>query len=230
LYNLFINPKSYNDKKLNTNYEKDNAEKIKGILKTQETKIFKTVTNIDLSNDYLLNKKSILNTSDSIASISNQNDIYFMFLSGIFIKNYENKIFYISQIASFKNITPELIDLNELTNTFLKTKSFASIFINASHSLQNMPEGYSKVNEQEIYNYVSKNLVSSKEKAIFVIDNPENTQFFDVLANSLHPSNDKDNNNVIDFDEIIGFITQLYNLHYSYSGKYLPIFLHGNLK
>jgi len=50
---------------------------------------------------------------------------------------------------------------------------------------------------------------------------------FDVLANSLHPLNDVDNNKIIDFDEINKFLKKLYIVNYQYKGKSLPFYLHN---
>lgn len=227
---FFINPKSYSEKKLNSDFDKDNADKLKGILKSQEGKLFKSVTITDLFSENIINKNTILYTSDSIALISEKNDISFIFLTGIFIKDQSGKICYISPGATLKSINTELIDMMELTNSIIKTKGFLVFFINASHHLSKYPEGYTGVSETELFDYIKKSISKVKENALFVSDNPENPMLLDIIANSLHPANDKDNNNVVDLDEVINFINQLYKFHYQYNGRYLPLYLHGVIK
>ncbi len=222
---LYINPKSYNDKKINSDFDKDNNEKLKEIIKTQEGKLFKEVLNIDLSDEKLLTKDQILANSDTAASLSKKNDLLFIFITGIFMKDSENKIYYLSPDANVKDLNNGLIKLTDLCNILLKTKCFKGIFVNASHHLSKYPDGFAGVEDQEIFDLLSRNIAS--DKVILILGKPENTQFFDVIANSFHPSNDTDNNNVIDLDEVITFINQLYKLPYQYKGRYLPLFMHS---
>lgn len=226
----FINPNSYNDKKLNAVFEKDNSEKLEGIIKTQEGKTYDSITIINETLNSKLTKITILNTLDSLSIVSKRNDVFFLFISGIFVKNQENKIFYITPDAGFKNIDSSLIDVNLFCKTLQKTNAFGGLIINASHHLQRYPDGYTTIEEKELNTVLSKTLSTKKDFVLMIVTSPENTMFFDMFANSFHPSNDKDNNNVIDFEEIDTFINSLNKYYYLYQGRYFPLFIHNTLK
>jgi WD40 repeat protein len=223
----FINPNSYNDKKLNAVFEKDNAEKLKGIIKTQEGKAYNSVSILDEKLNSKLSKNNLLNTLDSLSIVSKKNDVLFLLVSGIFVKNKDNKIFLVTPDANFKNIDSSLVDINQLCKTLQNTNAFCGLIINASHHLSRYPDNYLQVDEQEFNTTLLKALTDKKDFALMVVNNPENTQFFDILASSFHPSNDTDNNNVIDFEEVNTFINQMNKFYYQYRGRYFPLFIHN---
>jgi len=225
LRNLVISPEWYNDKKLNSGFEKDNAEKYIGIMQMQEDKIYNSVSSWDNKID--LSKNDILKISDSLALISKKQDVYIIFISGLFVRNAENKSFFVAPDANFKHIDTSLVDIENFCNSLNKTPAFGGLIINLSHTLQRYPNGFSPVDDNEIYNLISKNLANKKDCVIMVITSTKHIQIFDLLANSLHPLNDIDKNNIIDFEEVNFFIKQLYKIHYQYKGRYLPLFFHN---
>ncbi len=224
---LIISPEKYNDKKFNTDFERDNPEKFKGIIKTQENKLYNTVSNIYPKSNLELSKKGILKTIDSLALASKKQDVFSISISGIFIKNSENKIFFVSPDADFKDCDSSLLDIETFSNYLNKTAAFCILFINASPSLIQYPDGYTAASDNEIYNSVLKKISSKKDYAVYVISATEHLQLFDILANSLHPLNDLDNNNIIDFKEIITFLKKIYKVQYKYNGRYFPFFMNS---
>lgn len=221
---FMINPEFYYDKKFNSGFEKDNSLKLNGILKTQEGVAYNTVSIIN--DNSKLSRSTIKNTIDSLVVTTKKNDLYMLFISGIFLKNQENKFFFLTPDANYKSIDSSLIDVEYLCKSLLKTNAFGGLVINASHKLERYPDGYSQINEDELYNAITSCIVTKKDYALLLLSEPENTPLFDIIANSFHPTNDLDNNNVIDFYEVKTFISQLYKIKFRYQGQYIPLFVH----
>ena len=225
---VILNPESYIDKKLNAGFEKDNSITLNGILKTQEGVAYNAVSIVNYNN--LLSRSSIKNTIDSMSVASKKTDLFMLFVSGIFLKNQDNKLFFVSPDANYKNIDSSLIDVEYLCKSLLKTNAFGGLILNISHKLLHFPDGYSQVNEDEIYNEITKCLTLKKDYAFILISEPENSQIFDLIANSFHPVNDLDNNSVIDFYEVKTFISKLFKIKFQYQGQYIPLFVHDHSK
>lgn len=227
---VFINPKIYTDKKFNSSYFHNNPDNLKGILKTQENKIFKSVTYYE-PNSQALNSQFRINTGiDSLASVSDGNDVFVIFISGIFVADNENNIFLLNPNAGFKNVDTNKVDLINLTNTLLKTNSFCILCIDASHKLSKYPQDYTTVNDTVLYEAIVRNMKGKNNVVVLVPESQKESSFYDVFANSLHVSNDNDKNNIIDLYEIKDFFSKLFRVHFYYKGKYLPVFHHGTLK
>jgi len=221
--NIFIaNPEKYNDKKINLKYEFSNENKFEGIIKTQENKLYKAVNIVkaNFNNDIVAN-------ADSVAQMSLANDIFIIALSGFFIKDNEGKIYIMLPDANSKNIETELIDIEKLVNSLYKTKAFTGIIVDITHKCQNIPKGFTTAESEDVNKILDMSLKSKKDFFKLLINSTEGIQVFDVLANSLHPLNDVDNNKIIDFDEINKFLKKLYIVNYQYKGKSLPFYLHN---
>ena len=92
-----------------------------------------------------------------------------------------------------------------------------------------IPKNFLQANNNDINKIVEKSLSGKKEYVKYLINSSESLQIFDILTNSLHPLNDIDNNNVIDFEEINIFLKKLYNVDYQYKGRYFPFYLHNSI-
>lgn len=224
---LIISPDKYLDKKFNSDFQKDKPDIFQGIIKTQESKLYNSVTNTYPTSIASLSNKNICSTIDSVVLNSKKQDLVSVSVSGIFIKNSENKVYFVSPDAEFKNCDTSLLDIELLSNYLNKTSAFTVMFINASKTLKNYPEGYSAANETEIYNSILKSIRSKKDYAVLVITSTEQLKLFEILANSFHPYNDLDNNNIIDLEEINTFFKKLYKIQYQYKGRYFPFFINN---
>lgn len=220
---LIISPEKYNDKKINSKFESANTNKFKEIIKTQEGKLYNSVNII--SPDLKVN--NLINIADSVASTASKQDVYMLFISGLFVKDNNNKVYFVMPNASSKNFETNIVDIDNICNSISKTPAFGGIIIDVSHVCQTIPENFLQASQNDINNVVEKNLSGKKEYVKFIVTSSENLQIFDILVNSLHPLNDLDNNNVIDFEEIYSFLKKLYNVDYKYKGRYLPFFLYN---
>ncbi len=219
---LIISPDKYYDKKINAKFESANTSKFKGIIKTQEGKLFNTVNIISPN----LITNNLVSIADSIASKTTNKDVFIIFISGLFVKD-NNKVYYVMPNANSKKFVENIVDLESLLISLNKTQAFGTLIIDNTHTFQNIPENYFQVNKDDINKSVDLSLRGKKDYVTFVISSSESLQIFDILANSLHPLNDIDNNNVIDFDEINTFLKKLYSVEYKHAGRYLPFFIHN---
>lgn len=220
---LIISPEKYYDKKINSKFESANTSKFKGIIKTQEGKLYNSV-NIITPN---FNEDNLINLADSVASTTSKQDVFILFMSGFFIKDNANSVYFVMPNANAKNFETEIISLEKLCNSISKTQAFGGIIIDESHVCQNIPTGFLQADNNDINKTVEKSLSGKKEYVKYLINSSESLQIFDILANSLHPLNDIDNNNTIDFEEINIFLKKLYTVDYQYKGRYFPFFLHN---
>jgi len=221
---LIISPEKYYDKKINSKFEYANISKFKGIIKTQEGKLYNSV-NIVTPN---FSEDNLINIADSVASTCSKQDVYMLLISGFFVKDNTNSVYFVMPNANAKNFETEIISLEKLCNSISKTPAFGGIIIDESHVCQNIPKNFLQADNNDINKTIEKSLSGKKEYVKYLINSSESLQIFDILTNSLHPLNDIDNNNVIDFEEINTFFKKLYSVEYQYKGRYFPFFLHNS--
>jgi hypothetical protein len=228
---LIISPKNYSDKKLNIgfeiniNFETENTNKFKDACLSQQGKLFKSVTTRCPEDNKYLTRKSIIKISDSLSTVSKKQDVFLIILSGLFVKNSNNEIFLIAPNTSLKNFESDLINLESFCSSMSKSPAFNGIIIDPTRKLLQYPKGYSHVDSKEIFEYISKNLKTKKDYAILVVSTEEYLQLFDLLFSVIYPYNDIDKNDIIDFQELNTFFSQLYKTYYVYNGRFVPLFL-----
>lgn len=231
LLSLIISPKNYSDQKLNIgfeiniNFETENTNRFKDLCQSQQGKLFKSVSIRCPDDNKYLTRKSIIRISDSLATISKKQDIFLVVLSGLFVKNANNEISLIAPNTSLKEFEADLVSLGSFCNSLNKSPAFSSIIIDPSRKLLQYPKGYSAVESKEIFDYITKNITSKKDCAVLVVSTNEYLQLFDLLFSAFYPFNDTDKNDMIDFNELNVFFTQLYKTHYLYKGRFTPLYM-----
>ncbi len=231
LQSLIISPKNYSDQKLNIgfeiniNFETENTNRFKDLCLSQQGKLFKSVSLRCPDDNKYLSRKSIIRTSDSLATVSKKQDVFLIIISGLFVKNSGNEIFFIAPNSSLKDFKTDLVGIESFCSSINKSPAFSGIIIDPSRKLLQYPDGYSQVDSKEIFDYITKSLSTKKDCAVLVVSTNEYLQLFDLLFNGFYPFNDTDKNEMIDFNELNNFFTQLYKTYFLNKGRFVPLYL-----
>jgi WD40 repeat protein len=224
LYILVIAPSGYSDKKWS--YNSDNADKFAGIIKTQEGKCFKEVIVTYLENPSETSKELIQSEILNIVNNCRKEDVVLLTLSGLFLQDDVEKLFYVSPKASTKEVVNQIIELESICKSLMKMSGFTGIIVDASRKPANIPEGYSRLDGKDIFHHLQTCLSYKKNYMILTTDNSQPLKLYDQLANAFHLKNDTDGNKAIDLKEMSDFIRNFTLSQFFYRGNIFPIFSH----
>ncbi len=222
-----LNIQKYMDKKYNSSLFKDNSAKFMNLLKMQEQRLFNKVTTLEMTNDDITTDH-IQQILDSLVAKQSTNDMLLITVNGFIIQDNSNqKYFMLLPTASSKESTMDtyLFPLENILKTILKTKATAGMFVNLSQHLSKCPDNFNPVNEEALNSYISNMLTTQKGVFFLSINNPQPLSMFDMLANSMHPSNDIDNNGIVDLNEMSGFLNHLAKISVFYRPNFIPLYL-----
>jgi hypothetical protein len=220
-----LNIQKYADKKFNSDLYKDNPAKFINLLKLQEQRLFNKVSIFNIENQDLISE-NIQNLLDSLALKKTSNDMLLLAIDGFLIQDNSNQKYYLLLPgATMKDFEPYLFPLDNILKTILKTKATAGLFINLSQHPSKLPDNFKTIDDEALNNYIDNFLTSQKGVFFLSLNNPQPLSMFDLLANSMHPSNDVDNNGIVDLNEMSGFLNHLAKIQVFYRPNFIPLYL-----
>lgn len=222
---LNVSVQKYAEKKWNNDLPKDNANKLLSLFKMQEEKLFKIVTIRNFNNSEI-SPDNIQHYFDSVAVKYTNNDVLLMMLNGIIVQETEShKYYFVTPNASLKDFEQNLLPLDVIIKTILKTKATSGLFINLSIKSDKLPPQYQLVDDEQLNQYMDKQLTSRKGIFYLSLNNPQTLSMFDILANALHPNNDVDKNGIVDLNEVSGFLNHIAKIQVFYRPNFIPLYV-----
>lgn len=222
---LNLSVQKYAEKKWNSNLPKDNADKLLNLFKMQENKLFNTV-NIRNFNNNEIYPDNIQHYLDSVATKYKNNDVFLMILNGIIVQEIASQKYYlITSNASLKDFENNLLPVDAIIKTILKTKAIAGLFINISIKTDKLPVEFQPVDDEKLNQYMDKQLTSRKGIFYLSLNNSQTLPMYDIIANALHPNNDIDKNGIVDLNEVSGFLNHIAKIQVFYRPNFIPLYV-----
>ncbi|MGQ9847707.1 MAG: hypothetical protein ACUVQP_09465, partial [Bacteroidales bacterium] len=153
-------------------------------------------------------------------------DVLLMILNGMIVQETTSqKYYFITSNASLKDFQNNLLQLDAIIKTILKTKATAGLFINTSIKMDKFLEEFQPVDDEKLNQYMDKQLSSRKGIFYLSLNNSQKLAMYDIIANALHPNNDLDKNGIVDLNEVSGFLNHIAKIQVFYRPNFIPLYV-----